>query len=115
MSNNNDSASENDPLVLSDAGSKNKANKGGIDQESSGGSYFSKRHLNAEQKQARTSTFWFTFANILKSMVGIALLVIPQNFAMYGFYTGALAIVIVFTINSCSTYLVIKARNVFKR
>jgi len=34
---------------------------------------------------------------------------------MYGFYTGALGIVIVFSLNSCSTYLIIKARNVFKR
>jgi len=48
-------------------------------------------------------------------MVGITLLVIPQNFAMYGFYTGALGMVIVWALNSCSTYLIIKARNVFKR
>ena len=48
-------------------------------------------------------------------MIGITLLVIPQNFAMYGFYTGVLGIVIVFVVNSCSTYLIIKARNVFKR
>jgi hypothetical protein len=48
-------------------------------------------------------------------MIGITLLIIPQNFAMYGFYTGALGVVLVFVVNSISTYLIIKARNVFKR
>ena len=42
-----DSAGENDPLIMDDHNSKSKENKG-IDQESSGGSYFSKRHLSKE-------------------------------------------------------------------
>ena len=67
----NNDATDTDPLVLA------KDSPRAADQESSGGSYFSGRHLSKEAKESRTSTFWYTFANILKSMIGITLLVIP--------------------------------------
>ena len=100
------------PLLLSKF--SNELIKPASGLEDSGGSYFSLRHLTREQKEVRTSSFIYTFANILKSLIGITFLVIPLNFARNGFYTGIISLSIVFVLNSVSTYLMIKARNVFK-
>ena len=77
-------------------------------------SYFSERHLSKEQKEFRTSTYLYTFSNVIKLFLGIAFLNTPQNVANMGVYGSILALSWVLALNLVGTYMMIKARNKFK-
>jgi hypothetical protein len=77
-------------------------------------SSFSVRHLTSSEVQKRTSTFMYTFANILKLYLGIAFLGLPQGFSMVGVRPAILGLFWILCINCFTTYLLIKARNKYK-
>ena len=87
------------------------------DSDGSGGnntSDFSNRHLTKEQQAVRTSSYGYTFANVVKLFLGIAFLNTPQNIASVGIYGSILGMTWVLLLNLVSTWMVIKARDRFK-
>jgi len=78
-------------------------------------SHFSQRHLNSYEKKKRTSTIVLTAANLLKMYVGIAFISTPKMVQMGGIYDYALGIIYVLFVNLFATYILLMARNRFKR
>ena len=87
------------------------------ESDGSGGnntSDFSTRHMTKEQRAVRTSSYGYTFANVVKLFLGIAFLNPPQNFASVGVYGSIFGMTWVLILNLVSTWMVIKARDRFK-
>ncbi|CDW73229.1 UNKNOWN [Stylonychia lemnae] len=78
-------------------------------------SYFSTRHLTNEDKLLRTSTHYYSLLNIFKGYIGISFLAIPQGFAQVGLYGATIELILIMILNLYSVYLLVKARNKYKR
>lgn len=78
-------------------------------------SNFSEKHLNEETKKIRTSSSFITLANICKMYVGIAFVSTPKSVQQAGLYGFIICVVYVIVSTIISVYILLKARNRFKR
>jgi len=78
-------------------------------------SKFSKRHLNKETSRVRTSTWFLTTANLIKMYVGIAFISTPKSIAQAGIFGSLVGFVYIVLTNIFCIYILLKARNRFKR
>lgn len=78
-------------------------------------SNFSEKHLTPQTKKNRTTTWLLTSANLIKMYVGIAFIAVPHAVAQAGFYGAALGFVYILFSNIFCVYILLKARNRFKR
>ena len=79
-------------------------------------SNLSDHHIpEAEKANVRTSTDFHTFINLSKTFIGIANLVLPKFIADYGIQMAVVGVFILALLNCYCMWLLIKARNRFKR
>ena len=78
-------------------------------------SKFSERHLDGKARKNRTSTVWLTAANLTKMYVGIAFISVPKSVALAGIYGSAIGFVYIILMNTFCIYILLQARNRFKR
>ena len=78
-------------------------------------SQFSEKHLTPETKKVRTTTWYLTAANITKMYVGIAFIAVPHAVAQAGLIGAAIGFVYIVLVNVFCVYILLKARNRFKR
>ena len=78
-------------------------------------SKFSERHLDAKARKNRTSTIWLTAANLTKMYVGIAFISVPKSVALAGIYGSVIGFVYIILMNTFCIYILLQARNRFKR
>jgi len=78
-------------------------------------SNFSERHLTPKTKKIRTTTWVLTAANLVKMYVGIAFIAVPKSVAEAGLIGAAVGLTYIITMNIFCVYLLLKARNRFKR
>jgi amino acid permease len=78
-------------------------------------SNFEEKHLNLNEKRKRTSTFILTTANLVKMYVGISFISVPKSIAEAGIYASIVGFIYVVLMNIFCVYILLKARNRFKR
>lgn len=57
----------------------------------------------------------YTLANVCKLYIGICMQAVPQGFTQAGLYGALLGLAYILAVNMFTTYLLLKARNKFKR
>lgn len=78
-------------------------------------SHFSEKHLTPREKQIRTSGAFATIANLTKMYVGIAFISGSKSVAQTGIWCAAIGYVYIIAQTIFCIYLLLKARNRFKR
>ena len=78
-------------------------------------SVLSSKHLDERDKANRTSTTALTAANVAKMYVGISLIAVSKSISTTGIYASILGFVYVTMINMYCVYILLKARNRFKK
>jgi amino acid permease len=78
-------------------------------------SHFSERHLTPREKQFRTSGAFATIANLTKMYVGIAFVSGPKSISQTGVWCAIIGYVYIIAQTIFCIYLLLKARNRFKR
>ena len=78
-------------------------------------SQFSEKHFGPSAKLNRTSTPFITAINLTKMCLGIAFVSVPKAISQAGIYGSFVGAVYVVLVNVFGMYLIIKARNRFKR
>lgn len=78
-------------------------------------SAFEKRHLTPEAAAKRRMPWYITSSNIIKLYVGIAFISTPCSIKQVGLYGAAIGFSYVVGVNIFCIYLLLKARNRFKR
>ena len=78
-------------------------------------SAFSNKHLNKKAKKKRTSSWFLTCANIIKMYVGIAFISSPKAIEQVGIWAAAIGFLYIVINNIYCVYILLKARNRFKR
>ena len=101
-------------------GKSDDANYGGLSQKESehgtaSESQLSMRHLTEQARLIRSSNSWSTLANLLNYFIGITIISMPHAVSKVGFIGGFLGVVFLTLLSLASAYLLIKARNRFKR
>lgn len=78
-------------------------------------SNFSTRHLDPAAKKIRTQTRFLTAANLTKMYLGIAFITVPKSVEQAGLYGSIVGFAYIISINLFCLYILVKARNRFKR
>ena len=78
-------------------------------------SKFSEKHLDADTKRRRTSPWYMTAANLMKMYLGIAFISTPKSIGEAGLYGAIIGFVYIILMNIFCVYILLKARNRFKR
>lgn len=78
-------------------------------------SVLSSKHMTEKDKLNRTSTYALTAANVAKMYVGISLIAVSKSISQAGIYASILGFVYVCLINMYCVYILLKARNRFKK
>lgn len=76
---------------------------------------FKEKYVTEASKKIRTMTPFMTLANILKMYVGIAFISTPKSVQQAGLYGFILVVIFILISTIWSIFLIIKARNRFKR
>lgn len=78
-------------------------------------SKFSQHHLSPKAKKMRTSSNFLTSVNFIKMCFGLGFISQSKGVEQAGFYGAAIGATYVLLVNIFSVYLIVKARNRFKR
>ena len=76
---------------------------------------FDKRHLTPDAATYRKSPWYLTIANTAKTYLGIAIFNSPKSVSQAGIYGAVIGYLYIAIINIFSMFLLLKARNRFKR
>ena len=109
-----DGDGDNDMQPLLDA-DKDKSQKPSDKWPKYTNSQFSEKHLTPETKKVRTTNWLLTSANIIKMYVGIAFIAVPHAVAQAGLVGSAIGFIYIVFINTFCVYILLQARNRFKR
>jgi len=71
--------------------------------------------LTPKSKKVRTTNWVLTAANIIKMYVGIAFIAVPHAVAQAGLVGSVVGFVYILVMNIFCVYILLKARNRFKR
>jgi amino acid permease len=72
------------------------------------------KHLDEEDIKQRTSKYNHSLINLLKSYVGITILILPSGFKKVGIFGALVAFIICSVLSFYTTLLLIKTRNKYK-
>jgi Na+/proline symporter len=78
-------------------------------------SKFSEKHLDNYTKKRRSSPWFLTAANVMKMYLGIAFISVPKSISEAGLYGAIIGFVYIIMMNIFCVYILLKARNRFKR
>jgi amino acid permease len=71
--------------------------------------------LTPNTRRKRTQTFVLTTANLVKMYVGISFISVPKSIEEAGIYAAIVGFIYVIVMNLFCVYILLKARNRFKR
>ena len=71
--------------------------------------------MNLKEKAYRGSAWYLTAANLTKMYVGIAFISVPKSIQQAGLYGAILGFIYIVTMNVFCVYILLQARNRFKR
>ena len=78
-------------------------------------SNLSEKDVTPAGKKIRTSSWFFTAANLIKMYVGIAFIAVPKSISQAGIYGAIVGFAYIVVMNVFCIYILLKARNRFKR
>jgi len=78
-------------------------------------SKFSEKHLTPDTRRRRSSPWFLTAANLMKMYLGIAFISTPKSIGEAGLYGAMIGFVYIILMNIFCVYILLKARNRFKR